>query len=86
MSSRQFFRRLMPVIRSTSNISSAIPAIFRHTAISKNIATRLSCHRCLTTNTAPQIINIQDEDDFQKRVIDASATSSVPIVVDFHAT
>ena len=33
-------------------------------------------------NLNKNIVNIQDEDDFQKQVVE----SSVPVIVDFHAT
>lgn len=36
----------------------------------------------LYSSTASTCFNIQDEDDFQKRVIE----SSTPVIVDFHAT
>ena len=54
----------------------------RQTILNQNLATRLAGIRCMSNNAQPEIVNIQDEDDFQKRVIGADK----PVVVDFHAT
>lgn len=51
--------------------------------IRQNLAKNLTGSRYFSSTVDPQIINIQDEDDFMKRVIEASTKS--PIVVDFHA-
>ena len=85
MASCQLFRRLSPFLRNTSRLMWAMrPAVHlpRQTILNQNLATRLAGIRCMSNNAQPEIVNIQDEDDFQKRVIGADK----PVVVDFHAT
>lgn len=87
MSCRQILRRLTPVFRCTStlvpSINNSINCLNRHFVIRQNLAKNLTGSRYFSSTVDPQIINIQDEDDFMKRVIEASTKS--PIVVDFHA-
>ncbi|XP_013068616.1 thioredoxin, mitochondrial-like [Biomphalaria glabrata] len=43
-----------------------------------------SIRLCSTAAKKFEVINVQDEEDFKKRVIEAS--NNTPVVVDFHAT
>lgn len=86
MASRQLLKRLAPVLRNSLRLAPAIRHtnvhLPRHALIGQNLAARLSGARPMATAPALEIINIQDEEDFQKYVID----SSLPVVVDFHAS
>merc|ERR1711963_129203 len=85
MASRQLIRRLSPLFRNARLLTpvSAALRVPRHTVLHQNLAARLTGARCMSTNAESlDIINIQDEDDFQSRVVN----SEKPVVVDFHAT
>lgn len=85
MASCQLFRRLSPFLRNTSRLMWAVrPAVHmqRQTVLNQNLATHLTGFRCMSSGAQPEIVNIQDEKDFQERVIGAAK----PVVVDFHAT
>ncbi|KAK7494425.1 hypothetical protein BaRGS_00014317 [Batillaria attramentaria] len=91
MASRQLLRRLSPLLRNTllRNTHRLTPGLRcsraylpRHAVISQNLTARLSGARLQSTVAEAQIINIQDEEEFQKHVMD----SAVPVIVDFHAT
>ena len=85
MASRQLLRRLSPLLRNTSRWVLAMRPtvhISRQAVLNQNLVTRLSGVRCMSSGMdVTEIVNIQDEEDFQKRVLGAEK----PVVVDFHA-
>ncbi|XP_071106901.1 thioredoxin, mitochondrial-like [Haliotis cracherodii] len=83
MASRQLLRRLVPMVTSSVRCHHCL----------RLPQPMLSCQSHVTKMTTPPVrslaasakfecINIQDEDDFQQRVLD----SKTPVVIDFHAT
>uniref|UniRef100_A0A0B6ZRM6 Thioredoxin domain-containing protein n=1 Tax=Arion vulgaris TaxID=1028688 RepID=A0A0B6ZRM6_9EUPU len=62
----------------------ASPKMIYHTQ-KANMLTSIDGKRLRSTCASKfEVINVQDEEDFKRRVLDAS--SSAPIVIDFHAT
>ncbi|KAK7113674.1 thioredoxin, mitochondrial-like [Littorina saxatilis] len=88
MAYRLLFRRLSPLLRSGSHLVPALNSALRlprQAVINQNLAARLTGSRSMSSDNydkQPEILNIQDEEDFEKRVIG----SAKPVVVDFHAT
>ncbi|XP_046575437.1 LOW QUALITY PROTEIN: thioredoxin, mitochondrial-like [Haliotis rubra] len=83
MASRQILRRLVPMVTSSVRCHHCLrlpqPLLSHQSHVTK-IATPPV--RSLAASAKFKCINIQDDDDFQQRVLD----SKTPVVVDFHAT
>ena len=47
-----------------------------------SLQSSISRHMSSTQSCKFEVINVQDEDDFKKRVLE----SDIPVIVDFHAT
>jgi len=84
MASRQFLRRMSPLLRSSLRLAPVMRSALhlpRQAVLSQNLAARLSGVRLMSTDADSNIINIQSEEDFEKRV-----NGPTPVIVDFHAT
>ncbi|KAH9502519.1 thioredoxin 2 [Bulinus truncatus] len=81
------FRNILP--KRITNIERPIPQTcslhkVHHVLESYNCLATASVRLTSTACKKFEVINVQDEEDFKKRVIEAS--NSTPVVVDFHAT
>ena len=79
------FRRVIPWLSSTGFqcVRKMNPLLTKYRAVPTNFTRTQQIARCMcTTKGKFECINIQDEDDFKKNVIE----NSKPVVVDFHAT
>lgn len=91
MASGQLLRRLPPLLRRATlpPALAAAPrlppnAVLHHNLAARLPVSRLTGSRLMSSAAEPklEIVNIQDEEDFEKRVVN----SEKPVVVDFHAT
>ena len=79
MACHQLLRRLSPLLHNASfRLQTLRPEL---QGCGQTFTNHLKTVRFMTSNVTLEIVNIQDEEDFQKRVME----SKKPVVVDFHA-
>jgi len=76
--------RLLPNLYKCAPISTAVSATrsSQRNTVHDSHASAINARRFHVGSALRNIINIQDEADFKKRVV----SSSLPVIVDFHAT